>query len=155
QGERRRLHRGARWQGPRATQGADLTGAHFRSLQLAELQARLQRHDGRCGTREDRREKRGDQIKSPGQGPGSAERVVRPLGVTGFAQRLIRWQRHHGRHDLPWQNTGDAYAIWVSEIMLQQTQVAAVIPYYRRFMQRFPDVVRLARAPLDDVLAAW
>ena len=72
-----------------------------------------------------------------------------------FAQRLIAWQRRHGRHDLPWQAATDAYAVWVSEIMLQQTQVDTVIPYFRRFMARFPDVAALASAPLDDVLALW
>ena len=72
-----------------------------------------------------------------------------------FAARLIRWQKRHGRHDLPWQATCDPYAIWVSEIMLQQTQVATVIPYYERFMARFPDVAALAGAPLDEVLVHW
>ena len=72
-----------------------------------------------------------------------------------FADRVIRWQRSHGRRDLPWQGTRDAYRIWVSEIMLQQTQVAAVIPYYTRFLQRFPDVFALASAPSPDVMAAW
>ncbi len=72
-----------------------------------------------------------------------------------FASRLIRWQQGGGRHDLPWQNTRDAYRIWLSEIMLQQTQVATVIPYYRRFLERFPDVAALARAPLEDVLPLW
>jgi A/G-specific adenine glycosylase len=72
-----------------------------------------------------------------------------------FARRVVLWQREHGRRDLPWQHTRDAYSIWVSEIMLQQTQVATVIPYYMRFMARFPDVQTLARASLDDVLAHW
>lgn len=72
-----------------------------------------------------------------------------------FAARLIRWQKHHGRHHLPWQGTRDPYAIWVSEIMLQQTQVSTVIPYYHRFMRRFPDIMRLAFTTLDDVLAHW
>lgn len=72
-----------------------------------------------------------------------------------FADAVVAWQRAHGRHDLPWQNTRDAYAIWISEIMLQQTQVATVIPYYRRFMARFPDIAVLARAPEDEVLAHW
>ena len=75
--------------------------------------------------------------------------------MSTFAHDLVTWQRAHGRHDLPWQGTRDPYAIWVSEIMLQQTQVATVIPYYRRFMARFPDVRALAGAPLDDVLAHW
>ena len=72
-----------------------------------------------------------------------------------FAARLIAWQRTHGRHDLPWQNTRDAYRIWLSEIMLQQTQVATVIPYYDRFLATFPDVRALADAPLDRVLERW
>lgn len=72
-----------------------------------------------------------------------------------FAARLIAWQKIHGRHDLPWQNTRDAYRIWVSEIMLQQTQVSAVLGYYQRFMQRFPSVESLAEASLDTVLGYW
>jgi len=75
--------------------------------------------------------------------------------VSTFAGRLIRWQIRHGRHDLPWQRTRDPYRIWLSEVMLQQTQVATVIPYYERFLARFPDVKSLAAAPLDDVLALW
>src|SRR5690606_28123044 len=69
--------------------------------------------------------------------------------------RIVAWQKKHGRHDLPWQGTRDAYAIWVSEIMLQQTQVATVIPYYNRFIARFPDAASLAEAPLDEVLRLW
>ncbi|HEY5799019.1 MAG TPA: A/G-specific adenine glycosylase [Burkholderiaceae bacterium] len=72
-----------------------------------------------------------------------------------FSRAVINWQRSHGRHALPWQNTRDAYRIWLSEIMLQQTQVAAVIPYYTRFLERFPDVRTLAAAPADDVMAHW
>ena len=68
---------------------------------------------------------------------------------------MIAWQRRHGRHDLPWQNTRDAYRIWVSEIMLQQTQVTAVMRYYARFMQRFPDLASLARAPEEEVMRHW
>jgi A/G-specific adenine glycosylase len=74
---------------------------------------------------------------------------------TSFAARIIAWQKAHGRHDLPWQGTRDPYAIWLSEIMLQQTQVATVIPYYNRFIARFPDVGALAQAPLDEVLKLW
>jgi A/G-specific adenine glycosylase len=77
------------------------------------------------------------------------------LQLTDFSARLIAWQRVHGRHDLPWQNTRDAYRIWLSEIMLQQTQVSTVIPYYARFLDRFPDVNALAAAPVDDVMALW
>ena len=72
-----------------------------------------------------------------------------------FSQRVVAWQRTHGRHDLPWQNTRDAYRIWLSEIMLQQTQVATVLPYYTRFLERFPTVAALAAAPDDDVMALW
>ena len=72
-----------------------------------------------------------------------------------IASRLIHWHHDHGRHHLPWQRNRDPYAIWLSEIMLQQTQVNTVIPYYTRFMQAFPTVASLAQAPLDDVLALW
>ena len=72
-----------------------------------------------------------------------------------FSARIVRWQRAHGRHGLPWQGTRDAYRIWLAEIMLQQTQVATVIPYYERFVARFPAVADLAAAPEDDVLALW
>jgi len=72
-----------------------------------------------------------------------------------FAARLIEWQRSHGRNDLPWQGTRDAYRIWLSEIMLQQTQVATVIPYYQQFVARFPTVASLAAAELDEVLTLW
>lgn len=71
-----------------------------------------------------------------------------------FARRLIDWQRCHGRHDLPWQRA-DAYRVWLSEIMLQQTQVATVIPYYRRFIESFPTITDLAAASEDEVLAHW
>ena len=72
-----------------------------------------------------------------------------------FAERLITWQRSSGRHDLPWQGTRDPYPIWLSEIMLQQTQVAAVIRYYARFLARFPTLASLAAATEDEVLALW
>ena len=72
-----------------------------------------------------------------------------------FAARVLRWYDDHGRKDLPWQNTADAYRVWVSEIMLQQTQVRTVIPYFERFMHRFPDVLSLAGAELDEVLQHW
>src|SRR4030067_3046333 len=76
------------------------------------------------------------------------------LAMDSFASRLITWQRQHGRHDLPWQGT-HAYLVWLSEIMLQQTQVATVIPYYQRFVERFPDVAALASASEEQVLAHW
>jgi len=72
-----------------------------------------------------------------------------------FAATLIAWQRQHGRHALPWQNTRDPYRVWLSEIMLQQTQVTTVLGYYQRFLERFPTVVDLAAATLDEVLAMW
>jgi A/G-specific adenine glycosylase len=73
-----------------------------------------------------------------------------------FAVQLVRWQRRHGRHGLPWQQPPlDIYRVWISEIMLQQTQVQTVIPYYQRFMQRFPTLEALASAALSDVLALW
>jgi A/G-specific adenine glycosylase len=75
--------------------------------------------------------------------------------MVAFANAIITWQKLHGRHDLPWQNTHDPYAIWVSEIMLQQTQVAAVIGYYAKFMQRFPTITALAAASQEDVLQSW
>jgi A/G-specific adenine glycosylase len=77
------------------------------------------------------------------------------IATTEFAPRLIAWQRQHGRHGLPWQNTRDAYRIWLSEIMLQQTQVSTVIPYYSRFLERFPTVGALAAGALDEVMALW
>ena len=72
-----------------------------------------------------------------------------------FAVRVIEWQRMHGRRGLPWQNTRDAYRIWLSEIMLQQTQVATVLPYFARFVAAFPTVDMLAAAPLSRVLERW
>ncbi len=72
-----------------------------------------------------------------------------------FARRLLAWHRSHGRRDLPWLRERDPYRVWLSEIMLQQTQVATVLPYFRRFIERFADVRSLARAPVEDVMAAW
>ncbi|MCZ4303895.1 A/G-specific adenine glycosylase [Zoogloeaceae bacterium G21618-S1] len=75
--------------------------------------------------------------------------------ITTFAPRLLAWHRQCGRHDLPWQNTHDAYRIWLSEIMLQQTQVDTVTPYYARFLAAFPDIATLADAPVDAVMGLW
>ena len=72
-----------------------------------------------------------------------------------LAAQVVRWQAAHGRNHLPWQNTRDAYRVWLSEIMLQQTQVATVLEYYTRFLARFPDVRQLAAAAQDEVLALW
>jgi len=73
----------------------------------------------------------------------------------GLAGAVVAWQRQHGRHGLPWQRTRDPYRVWLSEVMLQQTQVSTVVDYYARFVARFPSVQALAAAPLDDVLALW
>ena len=75
--------------------------------------------------------------------------------MSDFALRLIDWQRQYGRHDLPWQGSREPYRVWLSEIMLQQTQVVTVIPYYLRFVARFADLPSLARADLDEVLSYW
>jgi A/G-specific adenine glycosylase len=74
---------------------------------------------------------------------------------SGVAAKVIAWQRRHGRHSLPWQGSREPYRVWLSEIMLQQTQVATVLDYYPRFLARFPDVHSLAQAPIDEVLALW
>ena len=75
--------------------------------------------------------------------------------MSSFAKKIIAWQARNGRHDLPWQNTRDPYRVWLSEVMLQQTQVSAVVPYFERFLSRFPDVATLASASLDDVMPFW
>ena len=93
---------------------------------------------------------------APPVDPGSTD--PRTIDAAAFAPTLIAWQRMHGRQALPWQQLGasrDAYRVWLAEIMLQQTQVAAVIPFYARFLARFPDVRALAEASLDDVMQHW
>lgn len=75
--------------------------------------------------------------------------------MSAVFQQLVAWQRQHGRRGLPWQQSADPYRVWLSEIMLQQTQVATVIGYYERFLAAFPDVEALAAAPVDAVLALW
>ncbi len=75
--------------------------------------------------------------------------------MTAFADRLLDWYRQYGRHDLPWQVESSLYRTWVSEVMLQQTQVATVIPYFEKFMQRFPDISTLAEASQDEVMRYW
>lgn len=77
------------------------------------------------------------------------------IDSSDFGRKLVAWQGLHGRHGLPWQGTSDPYRIWISEIMLQQTQVGAVIGYFQRFMDRFPDVSVLARATEEEVLQLW
>ena len=75
--------------------------------------------------------------------------------LEAFSIRLLKWYQQYGRHDLPWQQNKSLYSVWVSEIMLQQTQVVTVIPYYQNFMQRFPDIAALASATQDEVLRYW
>ncbi|MDP3121718.1 A/G-specific adenine glycosylase [Polynucleobacter sp.] len=75
--------------------------------------------------------------------------------IASFSKQLIQWHKKHGRHGLPWQSITDPYAVWVSEIMLQQTQVATVLERYPKMMKRFPSVVHLARANIDEILAEW
>ncbi|HJU08503.1 MAG TPA: A/G-specific adenine glycosylase, partial [Rhodanobacteraceae bacterium] len=76
-------------------------------------------------------------------------------GNDGFAPRLLRWFDRHGRHDLPWQHPRTSYRVWISEVMLQQTQVATVIPYFERFVRALPDERALANASEDEVFALW
>lgn len=78
-----------------------------------------------------------------------------PAKSTTFSQRVLKWYDQYGRTQLPWQQYISAYRVWISEIMLQQTQVKTVIPYFERFMQRFPDIAALAHAPLDEILHLW
>lgn len=75
--------------------------------------------------------------------------------IADFGKTVVAWQRRHGRNTLPWQNTRDPYRVWLSEVMLQQTQVATVLGYYERFLARWPRVTDLAAATLDEVLAQW
>ena len=77
------------------------------------------------------------------------------MSHAAFATRLLDWFDHHGRHDLPWQHPREPYRVWLAEVMLQQTQVTTVIPYFQRFIARFPDLQSLASAHTDDVLALW
>nr|WP_238551846.1 A/G-specific adenine glycosylase [Candidatus Symbiobacter mobilis] len=77
------------------------------------------------------------------------------IATPDFAAIVLRWQAHHGRHDLPWQHPRDPYRVWLSEVMLQQTRVQTVLAYFPRFLERFPDITTLACAPEEDVLAAW
>jgi len=95
-------------------------------------------------------------MKRVAQSPAALQGAGGPdFSDPSFSDAVIGWQKQHGRHALPWQNTRDAYRIWLSEIMLQQTQVSAVIPYYLRFLQRFPDVRSLAAADAAEVMAHW
>lgn len=75
--------------------------------------------------------------------------------MSDFSDQVVQWQAEHGRHHLPWQNTCDPYRVWLSEIMLQQTQVTTVLGYYQRFLDRFPTVKALAESSDEDVMALW
>src|SRR6185295_15618157 len=85
-------------------------------------------------------------------GDGAPDEAAR---ATSVASRLLDWFAHSGRHDLPWQRERTPYRVWISEVMLQQTQVGTAIPYFQSFMLRFPDVSALASAALDEVLHQW
>ena len=81
--------------------------------------------------------------------------MIAPAEGARVAERVVAWQATHGRNHLPWQQTRDPYRVWLSEIMLQQTQVSTVLDYYARFLARFPDVIALANAPQDEVMGLW
>ena len=107
-----------------------------------------------------RRAARAESVSAPGAGAAQSARRARravpeTAPATAIAPRLLGWFSVHGRHDLPWQSERTLYSVWVSEVMLQQTQVNTVIPFYLRFMRRFPTAAALAAAPLDDVLSLW
>ena len=87
-------------------------------------------------------------MRAPVVAPAAAQRQEQAL-----FDRLVAWQRTHGRSHLPWQHTRDPYRVWLSEVMLQQTQVSTVLDYFPRFLARFPDVQALAAAPADEVMA--
>src|SRR5271155_2693909 len=100
-----------------------------------------------------------DRVKTPRVTPvktrsGAAPSLQAGKSLPALRRALLRWYDEHGR-DLPWRKTRDPYRIWVSEVMLQQTRVAAVLDHYRIFLERFPDIATLAAASEDDVLAAW
>src|SRR5882724_1290809 len=81
--------------------------------------------------------------------------LVRECYRMQFAEKVARWQRRHGRQSLPWQGERDPYRIWLSEVMLQQTQVSTVIPYYQRFLEKYPTAAVLAAADEEQVLELW
>lgn len=81
--------------------------------------------------------------------------VISRIRAAEFASAVVRWQKKHGRRGLPWRADSDPYKVWLSEVMLQQTRAAAVIPYYCKFVRKWPDAASLARARADSVMAAW
>jgi hypothetical protein len=136
--------------------GRHRPGRPHRRDRVAGSGARHARRQARRADRAPHRTQRAAVVARAATAAPLQDRPLPDLHVpAGFAGRVVRWQRTHGRNTLPWQNTRDPYRVWLSEIMLQQTQVAAVLGYYERFLARFPDVQALAAAPLDDVLALW
>lgn len=109
---------------------------------------------GRLGGVAGDKRRRTSDPTSPPLHKGRQGGVRSPRLLSSFSSRLLDWYAVH-RRDLPWRHTHDPYRVWVSETLLQQTQVATVIPYYERFLARFPNIRSLASAPLDDVLKAW
>src|SRR5699024_1409406 len=97
----------------------------------------------------------GDRRRDPARRRGGSVRGARRAMSTGLADRLLAWFDHAGRHDLPWQHPRTPYRVWLSEVMLQQTRVATVIPYFERFVAALPDLPALAAAPREQVLALW
>src|SRR5699024_6172929 len=131
-------------------------------------QRRQEQTPGKARHRGGRRHHRGSaqerrQAKGRGENPGRTGRQTQgavqslseSLNEPTFADAVLAWYDQHGRDDLPWQHPRTPYRVWVSEIMLQQTQVATVIGYFERFMATFPDVHTLAEADVDQVLHLW
>ena len=87
--------------------------------------------------------------------PTNQQQVTTVLDADSFSQRLLKWFDREGRKDLPWQENRTPYRVWLSEVMLQQTQVSTVIPYFQRFTERYPTIDQLAEAQDDDVLHLW
>ena len=75
--------------------------------------------------------------------------------INEFSKNLISWHKNHGRHNLPWQKKINPYKIWISEVMLQQTQVKTVLPYYEKFIKKYPTIKDLSNSKLDDILEIW
>ena len=138
-----------RFPSPAPTRTTQSTGPHLRTAgnSSSATAARDASRPGPKSSRADAKPRAESQAEGAIAIPAEARRR--------FAARVVAWQRIHGRHDLPWQQRRDPYATWVSEIMLQQTQVATVVPYYRRFLRRFPDVQTLAAASVDEVMQLW
>lgn len=94
-------------------------------------------------------------VKSVSEQDSASHSEVNPYADPSFSDDVVNWQKVHGRHSLPWQQSREAYRVWLSEIMLQQTQVTAVIPYYQKFLSSFPTVFDLAKASSEQVMSHW